>query len=70
MCAVSVIYDMFSKMPDSWYDRKERFDLFYKMKDLAFRFDLAAGQPDCEDSEKAKLLDRIFELENQLKSHQ
>jgi hypothetical protein len=30
MCAVSVIYDMFKPMPDSWYNQ-ERIDLFRTM---------------------------------------
>ena len=66
MCAVSVIYDMFNQMPDSWFT-KPRLDLFHNMLADAKQFDVEANQPDCEDVEKAKLLERIAELENQLK---
>jgi hypothetical protein len=65
MCAVSVIYDVFSKMPDVWYDQ-ERLVLFRRMVSDAEIFDRLAGQPDCADPEKAKLLLRIEELEKQL----
>lgn len=67
MCAVSVIYDMFDKMPDVWYN-KERIDLFRRMLQDAEKFDVEASQPDCFDPEKAKLLVRISELENIIKN--
>ncbi len=65
MCAVSVIYDMFGKQPDEWYTL-ERIDLFKRMVADARLFDEESGQPDCEDPEKAKLENRIVELEEQL----
>jgi hypothetical protein len=65
MCAVSVIYDMFNPMPDSWYNQ-QRIDLFYQMVTDAKQFDIEANQPDCQDEEKAKLEARIAELEKQL----
>jgi len=65
MCAVSVIYDMFGKQPDSWYTLP-RIDLFHSMVSAAKTFDIETNQPDCEDAEKAKLLDRIAELEIEL----
>ena len=65
MFAVSVIYDMFVKQPDSWYTL-QRIDLFKNMVADAKTFDVEANQPDCEDPEKAKLLERIAELEKQL----
>jgi len=65
MCAVSVIYDMFGKQPDSWYTLP-RIDLFHSMVSAAKTFDIEINQPDCEDAEKAKVLDRISELENEL----
>lgn len=65
MCAVSVIYDMFGKQPDHWYT-KERIDLFRRMVVDAREFDIQANQPDCEDPEKAKLEQRIQELEARL----
>ena len=65
MCAVSVVYDMFGKQPDSWYTL-QRIDLFHSMVTDAKIFDVEAGQPDCEDPEKAKLEERIAELEAEL----
>jgi hypothetical protein len=62
MCAVSVIYDMFGQQPDSWYT-PQRIELFYSMVADAKVFDIEANQPDCEDPEKSKLLERITELE-------
>lgn len=65
MCAVSVIYDMFAKQPDTWYTQ-QRIDLFRNMVADAKQFDQEAGQPDCQDPEKAKLEERIQTLEEQL----
>lgn len=62
MCAVSVIYDMFGKQLDSWYT-KERLDLFKRMVEDAKTFDKEANQADCEDPEKAKVLERLTKLE-------
>lgn len=66
MCAVSVIYDMFNQMPDTWFS-KPRLNLFHNMLADAKQFDIEADQSDCEDEEKAKLLERIEYLEKQLK---
>lgn len=65
MCAVSVIYDMFGKQPDDWYTL-DRIDLFKRMVADARLFDEEAGQPDCEDSEKAKVTERIEKIEEEL----
>lgn len=65
MCAVSVIYDMFGKQPDDWYT-KERIELFQRMVSDARLFDEESGQPDCEDPEKAKVEERISNLEKEL----
>lgn len=65
MCSVSVIYDMFKPLPDSWYT-KERIDLFRNMVADARQFDILTGQPDCEDPEKAKVEERINAIEEQL----
>lgn len=65
MCAVSVIYDMFARLPNEWYNR-ERISLFHNMVADARTFDVQSGQPDCQDPEKAKLEERIKELEHQL----
>jgi hypothetical protein len=67
MCAVSVIYDIFAKQPDAWYNQ-ERIGLFHRMVSDAAIFDTLAGQPDCADPEKAKLEERIAELEKELES--
>ncbi len=64
MCAVSVIYDMFGKMPDTWYTKK-RIELFERMVEDAKVFDKESGQPDCEDPEKAKVLERIENLKGE-----
>ena len=65
MCAVSVIYDMFGKQPDEWYTL-ERIDLFKRMVVDARLFDEESGQPDCEDSEKSKVNDRIEDIKKEL----
>jgi hypothetical protein len=65
MCAVSVIYDMFARLPNEWYNQ-QRIDLFHNMVADARTFDIQSGQPDCEDPEKAKLEERIEEIEKQL----
>jgi hypothetical protein len=65
MCAVSVIYDMFGKQPDDWYTQ-ERIDLFRRMVADARQFDTESGQPDCEDAEKAKVTERIDNLEKSI----
>lgn len=66
MCAVSVIYDMFNKQPDSWYTQ-DRIKLFESMVKDAKTFDIESDQPDCEDPEKAKVLERLSEIKKQLK---
>lgn len=68
MCTVSVIYDMFAPLPDSWYTL-DRIDLFRTMVESAEKFDLETGQPDCADSEKAKIKERINNLEYELKEY-
>lgn len=65
MCAVSVIYDMFGKQSDDWYTL-DRIDLFKRMVADAKVFDEESGQPDCEDPEKAKVTERIENLEKEL----
>ena len=65
MCAVSVIYDMFGKQSDDWYTQ-DRIALFKRMVSDAQQFDVEAGQPDCEDPEKAKVTERIKQIEEGL----
>lgn len=69
MCAVSVIYDMFGKQPDDWYTL-DRIKLFKSMVADARLFDQESGQPDCEDPEKAKVEERISNLEKELDEKQ
>lgn len=47
-------------------DLRELIAAFYKALDAARSFDRLTGQPDCEDPEKAKLLERVAELERRL----
>lgn len=47
-------------------DLQRLIDAFQKAVDAAKVFDVITGQPDCEDPDKAKLLDRIAELEERL----
>lgn len=65
MCTVSVIFNTFSPMPDSWFTR-DRIDLFKRMITDARLLDRETGQPGCEDPDKAKLEDRVDELEEKL----
>jgi hypothetical protein len=68
MCAVSVIYDIFAKQPDAWFIANPyRITLFHTMVEDAKAFDQETNQPDCADPEKAKLEERIAELEQQVK---
>lgn len=64
MCAVSVVYGMFKDFPDEWYTQ-ERIELFRRMVKDARTLDKEAGQPDCEDPEKAKVAAHIDELDEQ-----
>lgn len=66
MCSVSVIYDAFNQFPDSYFTLT-RIERFRELVADAKQFDIETNQPDCEDEEKAKLLERIAELEAQLK---
>lgn len=45
---------------------KELLDSFHKALEAAKIFDRLTGQPDCEDPEKAKLEERVAELERRL----
>ena len=68
MCMVSVIYDTFNKLPDDWYTL-DRIDLFKDMVHSAELFDKQTGQPDCADSEKEKIKERIADLEAYLSEY-
>lgn len=49
--------------PKEWQDLIE---MFNEAKRAAEKVDTLTGQPDCEDPDKAKLLDRINALEKRL----
>lgn len=66
MCCVCVIYDTFGQLPNDWWNHQERFNTFYSVLAQAKIMDQVSGAPDCEDPEKAKLLERVQELEEQL----
>ena len=68
MCAVSVIYDLFASQPESWYTL-DRIDLFKKMIANAEQLDIETGESDCVDPEKAKLKEKIEDLEAQLSEY-
>jgi uncharacterized protein YceH (UPF0502 family) len=69
MCAVSVIYDIFAKQPNEWFlANPYRITLFHSMVEDAKQFDVQTNQPDCADPDKAKLEERIAELEQQIES--
>jgi len=65
MCVVSMIYDMYKPLPNEWYTL-DRIELFKDMVKTAEVFDKETGQPDCADPEKAKIKERIDELEKEL----
>lgn len=81
MCAVSMISDHGMKMPP-WQDirfpqrplpDKQAVDAIKEFLDLlkaAKKYDIATGQPHCEDPEKAKfeqvVLNRLAEIERRL----
>lgn len=44
----------------------EVIEKFRREAEAAKAHDIATGQPDCEDAEKAKLVDRVAELERRL----
>jgi hypothetical protein len=65
MCTQSVIYRVFDQMPDEWFNRN-RIELFYRMVSDAKTFDQEAGQPDCVEPEKEKVLERVEQLEKEM----
>lgn len=80
MCVVSMVFDYYDKTipwpapnkPYEWYPPLPPVDLDKQIKDFlealqaAKKVDKLTAQPDCEDPEKAKLLDRVAELEKRL----
>lgn len=82
MCFVSVVMEQYQPYippaDDSWRwpepvpgtpateAMRELIDSFKKAVEAAHAFDRLTGQPDCEDPEKAKLIERVAELERRL----
>lgn len=82
MCATSVIFDQYGPWiptpQQQWPQRpidpapysngelRELIDSFKEALEAAKKFDRLTNQPDCEDPDKAKLLDRVVELERRL----
>lgn len=73
MCVVSMVFDHyhpeFYKPIDVERDYAELARVIQEFREAhqaAKRVDILTKQPDCEDPEKAKLLDRIAELEAEL----
>jgi hypothetical protein len=82
MCIVSMVYDHYQPLipqispwqTDPWKPytppdpaaTQRLIEEFRKALAAAATVDKLTGQPDCEDPEKVKLLDRIAELEKQL----
>lgn len=69
MCAVSMVYDLGGNMPlDYWTPQK--YDYLRELIRKAEEYDRITNQPDCEDAEKGKVLERIekrlAELENKI----
>lgn len=77
MCIVSMVYDRYNpwlpeKVPDPLTPEqvdniKRTIEDFFRDKTDAERLDKTLGQPDCADPEKAKLEERVRELEAALK---
>lgn len=72
MCTISMVYDHYKPriwdlLNDPTPDAERVIDDFRKATEAAKIVDVLTGQPDCEDPEKAKLEDRVAELERQVK---
>lgn len=75
MCVVSMVYDHFRPQFEPYENTRpltdpnnfrELVEKFRKAAEAAQRVDSLTNQPDCEDPEKAKLLERVAELERRL----
>lgn len=58
MCIVSALHDYGRRQRDDWWTRP-RFDEWKRVVDAAKTFDKNTGQPDCEDAEKLKFIEKI-----------
>lgn len=68
MCSVSAICNWFESLPDEWFTL-DRLEKFKSVIELAEFLDQETGQPNCADSEKAKIKERIDELEYLIKEY-
>lgn len=81
MCTTSMIMDTGRQyftpvlnQPPAWFTRDRTdevlaaIDALRKAFEAAKVFDTATNQPNCEDPEKVRLMDRIDELEKRLKA--
>lgn len=78
MCFTSAVFDQYQQyipQPQQWQptpswptpaELRELIDSFNRAFEAAKTFDRLTKQPDCEDPDKAKLLDRIALLEKRL----
>lgn len=79
MCNVSMIFDTYKPyIPTQWTptptvvqpytaeELRELIESFKQAVEAAKSFDRLTGQPDCEDPEKAQLIERVAELEAKL----
>jgi hypothetical protein len=80
MCVISLVLDYGNQnWPQQWSqpptnptppvvaeEQRKFIDAFKKLMEAAKEFDEVTGQADCEDPEKAQLLDRIAKLERRL----
>lgn len=65
MCIMSLVMDYGQKIPnDHW--TSDSLKEFRRMTEIAQQFDKAAGQPDCVDPEKEKMMQRIELLERKI----
>lgn len=58
MCAVSALYNYYATYPMDWWNAL-KLEEFQKLIRIAKQMDEAVGEKDCEDPEKAKLIERV-----------
>ena len=69
MCVVSQVMDYgWKRIPDDMWN-ETTIDQFRRLLEEARKFDKVADQPECEDPEKAKLLDKLDAIEKQLEEN-
>jgi hypothetical protein len=78
MCNVSAVFDQYQPVFPETYpypqhpvpytndELRELIESFKQALEAAKKFDRITKQPDCEDPDKAKLLDRVADLERRL----